>query len=132
MAKREHASTPGQTRKSDDMRKRSRKQERPLPLDLQILPPIKRRLPLHPHCATSKADTRAFLSLQHYPAEHFVAGRDLVLTRERWGIIISGKLRGHTADWAWAVGYCMAARSRGLSTEIIDTGRPLSSLVYTK
>ena len=121
-----HATTPPQTRASDSVRKRHRHQQRPLPFELQVKPPIKRRTPKHPACITNATHLRTLLALCDYPREHFMAGRDLVRTIERWGVRVNGKIVGYHADSQYALGYALAAHSTGLEAEVIDT-----KLVYT-
>ena len=119
--RRDHASTPPQTVRSDAVRKTHRKQERPLPFELQVLPPVRKRIKRHAECGTRLNQYGVYVQYEGYPPWMYLGGVDLSHTPARWAIWVHGKVRGYHKDGQFALGYAMAARSMGLSAYVEDT-----------
>lgn len=123
MARRHHANTPAQTRKSEAVRKRHRKQQPPLPFDLQVLPPIKRRMPTHPGCMTDySAYGGVTLELLHSPLDVLLSGTPLP-PGDRFGLYIQGKMVASTNDPQYALAYRYVLREyHSREVQILDNG----------
>ena len=123
MSRREHANTPAQTRKSDAVRKRHRGQQRPLPFDLQVLPPIKKRLPRHPECVTDKtAHHWRMEPFRTLTTEQFVSGVGLC-QHGRFALYVQGRKAGATDDALDALAWRSAARVYfHMEATILDNG----------
>ena len=121
MYKRHHADTPPQTRASEAVRKRHRHQQRPLPFDLQVLPPIRKRTPKHPECTTRHHVMGIYLQLVHMRDPQFLAGELLSRDPARFAVHVDGKLVGYHDDGQFALAYAYAAAEGDLTATVLDT-----------
>ena len=60
------------------------------------------------------------MQLNHLDAQAFLSGRELSQVRSRFYIIVNDKRVGYTDDPHFALGWCNAARERGLDAHAYD------------
>lgn len=113
-----HAHTPKQTRRSLSVRKRHRKQDRPLPFDLQILPPYLRKLPLHPCCGTDVSSWGKQMRLKEYSDNQLLKGVGLSLVRTDYEVQVKGKRVGYTEDPQFGLAFVREAQDRGMDAKM--------------
>lgn len=102
-----------------------RKYGKPLPFDLQVRPRRIRRVRVHPGCGTFAFQWGIMMQLNHLDAQAFLSGRELSQVRSRFYIMVNGKRVGYTDDPHFALGWCNAARERGLDAHAYDINKLL-------
>jgi hypothetical protein len=106
------------------VRKVHRKQGKPLPFDLQVLPPVRKRTPVHPYCYTDRrADGGHQATLDAVSRAEMVAGTLLYHDERRFPLYIQDTCVGSTDDAQWALAYKIAARRRyDIEMKLLDYG----------